>query len=103
MIGSSPSTVDGTTSGTAAESKSDVGAGDVDTRSGGAPSSETGCTNVVMVVIVVVPRTVASGAVGGLELDLVPFASPVLLEVVLEALACDGGLDEFGWRVCCCS
>jgi hypothetical protein len=56
-----------------------------------------------MVVIVVVPRTVASGAVGGLELDLVPFASPVLLEVVLEALACDGGPDEFGWRVCCCS
>ena len=79
-----------------------MGAGDVDTRSGGAPSSETGCTNVVM-VIVVVPRTVASGAVGGLELDLVPFASPVLLEVVLEALACDGGPDEFGWRVCCCS
>ena len=103
MIGSSPSTVDATTSGAATESKSDVGAGDVDTRSGGAPSSETGCTNVVMVVIVVVPRTVASGAAGGLELDLVPFASPVLLEVVLEALACHGGPDEFGWRVCCCS
>ena len=68
MMGSSPSTVDATTSGTAAESKSDVGASDVDTRSGGAPSSEAGCTNVVMVVIVaVVVRTVADGAAGGLE------------------------------------
>ena len=56
MMGSSPPTVDGITSGAAAESKSDVGASDMDARSGGAPLSETGGTNVVTVVGVVVVR-----------------------------------------------
>jgi hypothetical protein len=118
MMGSS-STVDGIASGTAAESEFEVDASDMDTRSGGAPSSETGGTNVVVVVLVV-PRNVADAA-GGLELVLVPFAlpfvltgghsramrcssftaSPVLLEVALAAR--DGGPDELGWRFCCCS
>jgi hypothetical protein len=88
-MGPSPSTVDGTTSGAAVDSKSDVGASDVDTRSGGAPSSETRGTNAVMV-----PRNVADGAAGGLELVPIPFASPVLSEVAL--VACDGGPDELG-------
>jgi hypothetical protein len=127
MMGSS-STVDGIASGAAAESdESDVGASDTDTRSGGAPSSETGGTNVAVVgvvgvvgVMVMMPRNVA-GAAGGLELALVPFAFPfvltgghsramrcssftaslVLLEVALVAR--DGGPDEVGWRFCCCS
>ena len=122
MMGSSL-TVDGIASGAAAESESDVGASDMDTLSRGAPSSETGGTNVVIVVVgvVMVPRNVADGAAGGLELALVPFAlpfvltgghsramrcssfvaSPVLLEVALVAR--DGGPDELGWRFCCCS
>ena len=122
MMGSSL-TVDGIASGAAAESESDGGASDIDTLSRGAPSSETGGTNVVIVVVgvVMVPRNVADGAAGGLELALVPFAlpfvltgghsramrcssfvaSPVLLEVALVAR--DGGPDELGWRFCCCS
>ncbi len=115
IMGPLTSTVNGTVPGAAGESGLDTG-----TRSGGAPPSDAGGTNAV--VLEGRPRNVAA-EVGGLELVLVvppaalPFvltgghsramrcssftASPALIEVTLVAR--DGGPDEVGWRFCCCS
>lgn len=113
MMGPSASAVDETVLG--ATEDPDEGATDEDSRSGRAPSSDAGVTNMV-----VEPRNVAADE-GGLKLDLVPLAlpfvltgghsramccssftaSPALFEVALVAR--DGGPDEVGWRFCCCS